>query len=469
MKDVADKKLTEEQLWLYQALSERSDIIQSKYDQLVPDNAPNYFMTAGSGISMIKLREGSTTELYLGHSAYESYTALMRVGKRVRYIVPSSLFNENENIDNDKEKGKEIIISFTSSPGCIASTDEFYVKDNRLGIASVRMHSFKYDEYKTTVTSDGVMGWMRSLASNLISTTGKEWAENSVKNSTHTDTKNTVIVDYKRFKPSGDKPKDKMRSETVLLVESYPLPITEEEKGYSITDISSDVADNRYVMIQNAPYTEKTYKALGYEIVDVSNILRFYLSRNESSRVLEAKNNLKKNSGNLKDVEDYVRSNSYKNNEFDIHPDLNISDPCAALGCHCELRDDNQSRINNMAYGIIGSNVVDRYSIRKKNYVLAAGAAPVDDVGTLSIDDLNNKAEFSHQGIPGTIMNLDYCMMAMDGENQKVIKIIMLILLILSSLAAVTGIVAAIVVFSIRYYKKRKAVKDGLSLLIYYG
>ena len=405
-------------------------------------------MTAAGPTTMVRLRTSGVKELYLGHSAYDSYAALQRMSRRVSYITP---------------QGERLWVALSTAPGCIGSTDEFYLTGNKIAVAANKIASFDATLYQA-ITPYGVMGWMRSMIASLLSTTADDWINYSTEFSTFTDTKVSTIVDYDKYDRSADDESGMTPTGTVVVLETYPAAdaTTTTTNAYVKTDVSSTLADDKYVLVQNAPYTSETYDTLGYTAAVGDNSTRiFYLGRENSSRIQNMADNYKINSSDLLSMEKMIRYNSYKTDDYAVVAGLSdVRDPCAQFGAHCELR-DNSTGLTPLAYGTVGTSIASYYSQKYKNFALSVGAAPIYKEDDMTVSDMASYVNFSHDSMDDEMMGRTYDMIAAIYERQHGIRLVMLIILVIACAIAVAGICAAIIYCIRSYLKKKSAEKQA--------
>ena len=90
-------------------------------------------------------------------------------------------------------------VSFSSYPGMLASTDDFYLTANKLVVTETTL-TIMDDNALRRMTAEGVGSWMSTVVASRLATSGEEWAELFLANSAHTYSCQWLIVDYGRFK-----------------------------------------------------------------------------------------------------------------------------------------------------------------------------------------------------------------------------------------------------------------------------
>eukprot|EP00746_Dinoflagellata_sp_MGD_P088050 gnl/MRDRNA2_/MRDRNA2_34877_c0_seq1.p1 gnl/MRDRNA2_/MRDRNA2_34877_c0~~gnl/MRDRNA2_/MRDRNA2_34877_c0_seq1.p1 ORF type:complete len:658 (-),score=126.89 gnl/MRDRNA2_/MRDRNA2_34877_c0_seq1:11-1984(-) len=124
-------------------------------------------------------------ELYFGHTTWEPFSEMTRVWKLYDFPL------------KDVSARK---ISFSSYPGCVSSTDDYYLMDNGLAITETTLNLPKEQVYsKNTRTPD----FMRIMAANRLAKGAYDWGQKMSDSATGTYSSQWLIVDYNKFK-SGE-------------------------------------------------------------------------------------------------------------------------------------------------------------------------------------------------------------------------------------------------------------------------
>lgn len=124
-------------------------------------------------------------ELYFGHTTWEPFSEMTRVWKV--YDFPLK--------DVSAKK-----ISFSSYPGCVSSTDDYYLMDNGLAITETTLNLPKEQQYSKNAR---VPDFMRIMAANRLAKGAYDWGEKMADSATGTYSSQWLIVDYTKFK-SGE-------------------------------------------------------------------------------------------------------------------------------------------------------------------------------------------------------------------------------------------------------------------------
>ncbi|KAH8320211.1 hypothetical protein KR067_003581 [Drosophila pandora] len=161
-----------------------------------PDQPKNFFLPSASMLTRIVPQENSpqTLQLLFGHSTAGSYSSMLRIQKRYQFhyhFSPNQRSNSIPGVD----------ITFTSYPGILGSTDDFYVVKGRHVQAIVGGVGIKNDNLQLWKSVDPramVPLVARVMAANRISQTRQTWANAMAKHPV-TGAKQWITVDLKKL------------------------------------------------------------------------------------------------------------------------------------------------------------------------------------------------------------------------------------------------------------------------------
>lgn len=226
-------------------------------------------------------------ELYFGHTTWEPFSEMTRVWKLYDFPL--------KNAPGAKK------ISFSSYPGCVSSTDDYYLMDNGLAITETTLNIPKEQEYSKSAR---VPDFMRIMAANRLATGAYDWGQKMADSATGTYSSQWMIVDYNKFK-SGEP----LQDGGFVVLEQAPVNNHLEdmtswlnEKGYWASydraffdDIRSHTGDNSMVYSEPKPnsflYTkDETPRAqiIRRSVHDVTNLDEFRAEMSENHGTSEA-------------------------------------------------------------------------------------------------------------------------------------------------------------------------------------
>lgn len=151
--------------------------------------APEYRAPTESGhcTGVVRLADGNS-ELYFGHTTWESFSEMTRVWKVYDFPLQGVAANK---------------ISFSSYPGCISSTDDYYLMDSGLAITETTLSIPRKQNYPSAQT---VPDFIRIMAANRLSSNAEDWVRNMVDSATGTYSSQWMVMDYKKFTPGQELP-----------------------------------------------------------------------------------------------------------------------------------------------------------------------------------------------------------------------------------------------------------------------
>eukprot|EP00770_Monocercomonoides_exilis_P003380 MONOS_3360.1-p1 / transcript=MONOS_3360.1 / gene=MONOS_3360 / organism=Monocercomonoides_exilis_PA203 / gene_product=phospholipase B / transcript_product=phospholipase B / location=Mono_scaffold00078:111356-113141(+) / protein_length=544 / sequence_SO=supercontig / SO=protein_coding / is_pseudo=false len=445
------KELSAEDLWLYQGLQDAHDVKEKIQPTQENNGIPSLFL-AGSSSMIARIEPEHQKELYVGHSAFGHYSGLWpRVTKRVKYMTC------------DK---KEVMITMTGYAGQIASQDGFYLVNKKKVVAEVRQAMLEKGGFNV-VTSDGVLGWMRVMVSNLMSAEGslEDWANTHQNSSSNTDTKSVLLIDMSKFKRGKA-----LEEGGARIIESWPGT----EMSMAIGDI---LQKSKSIVVSASPLTSIGFEGMGHK-----NFIEKTVGAEHSEEVAWLLSNDDAKGGKLRmwkrfadttadmsQLKELLRRNDFESDAESINPFTKVHDPCMAFGARCEQRpapEANSLYSPVVAAGSLDAKVVSSASAAHNNFAIVAGTIWSESSAALkpaSTDDLSKKVEFPHDYMPQNTTG-PWDMVAFDGEGTQAIRIVMIVSIAISGSICVFGIVCTVVFLVKRRLKKKKEAQKLLGV-----
>jgi len=153
----------------------------------VADTHPHVPTQSGHCTGMVHLKEDNS-EVYFGHTTWESFSEMTRVWKVYDFPLQDVAAKK---------------ISFSSYPGCISSTDDYYLMDSGLAITETTLSIPQKQNYPSF---QSVPDFMRIMAANRLSSTSEEWVRSMQDSATGTYSSQWMVMDYKKFTPGQELP-----------------------------------------------------------------------------------------------------------------------------------------------------------------------------------------------------------------------------------------------------------------------
>lgn len=142
---------------------------------------------SGHCTALARLNEDKS-ELYFGHTTWEAFSEMTRIWKV--YDFPLRGVSART-------------ISFSSYPGCVSSTDDYYLMDSGLAITETTLNIPKEQEFPA---GGHAPDFIRIMASNRLSSSGDEWVRFMADSATGTYSSQWLVMDYKKFTPGSSLP-----------------------------------------------------------------------------------------------------------------------------------------------------------------------------------------------------------------------------------------------------------------------
>jgi len=130
-------------------------------------------------------------DLLTGHATWSDYAEMNRIFKFYDFPLPDTAAHK---------------ISFSSYPGVAGSTDDWYLMDNGLAVTETTISMLsdeQYDHINDSTVKNLIPDYMRIMAANRLSKTGKDWVDMMITSATGTYSSQWMIIDYKLFKPNA--------------------------------------------------------------------------------------------------------------------------------------------------------------------------------------------------------------------------------------------------------------------------
>jgi hypothetical protein len=95
---------------------------------------------------------------------------------------------------------KDIVATFSSYPGCLSSTDDFYITNHKLMVTETTLEVIDINLYKSVKEEEKyIPNFMRVNSATFFSSTGEEWVDNFSFYNSGTYSSQWMVLDYKVF------------------------------------------------------------------------------------------------------------------------------------------------------------------------------------------------------------------------------------------------------------------------------
>jgi hypothetical protein len=203
-----------------------------------PDSEKLFHDLALSGkcSALVKIA-ADLSDIYMGHSTWDSYTAMLRIYKHYSF-----------NLTELQPAAQRV--SFSSYPGEVFSDDDFFILSSKMVILQTTNKIFN-DELFDLLTPHSVLSWQRIRAANWLATSGREWVSLLEFENSGTYNNQYMVIDLTKFTP-GEDPKQGL------------LWVAEQIPGKVIAADMTSVLSLGYWPSFNVPAFSEIYNASGY-------------------------------------------------------------------------------------------------------------------------------------------------------------------------------------------------------------
>jgi len=172
--------------------------------------------------------------------------------------------------------------SFSSYPGMIFSSDDFYILDTGLVLIETTINILNEDLYSKCNPDGTIMAWVRNLVANRISRDGAQWTQAFAKYNSGTYNNQWFVIDYNKFNPSATD----LQPGTLYVMEQIP--------GYIKIRDNTDVLEKEgYWASFNRPYFKEVnqmsmfekYANVHGEMFSYENCNRAKIFQREQSKI----------------------------------------------------------------------------------------------------------------------------------------------------------------------------------------
>ncbi|CAE7314589.1 PLBD2 [Symbiodinium microadriaticum] len=190
----------------------------------------------------------ANSDLFIGHTTWGDYSKMSRVYKYYRFDLPLS-FQSHE------------LMGFSSYPGCVSSTDDFYMMDNGLAVMDTTLEVLNPKLYSRVMDDPDrprLPKFLHVMAVNRVAKTGTQWTSMMAEQNTGTGNSQWIVVDYNRFSPGQP-----LQRNTLRIVEQVP-GMTHQ------ADITTELTSRGYWGSFNRPFFEDIRRMSGHKTAEES-------------------------------------------------------------------------------------------------------------------------------------------------------------------------------------------------------
>jgi hypothetical protein len=181
-------------------------------------------------------------DILVGHTTWDDYSKMTRVFKYYNFAL-------------DGASTMSPKIAFSSYPGVVSSTDDFYIMSSGLTVMDTSIEILNptiYDKVQEAPANPHIPNFVHLMITNRLAKNAAHWSRLLATQNTGTYASQWMVVDYNRFKPGQPVPDD-----TFWLLEAVPGTV-------HFADLSHHLRETGYWPSFNRPYFDDVREATGH-------------------------------------------------------------------------------------------------------------------------------------------------------------------------------------------------------------
>ncbi|KAL5516233.1 hypothetical protein EMCRGX_G001516 [Ephydatia muelleri] len=193
-------------------------------------------LDSGHCSALIKALPGYE-DVFMAHSTWFEYVSMNRIYKHYAFRLAD-------------QNAATKVMSFSSYPGYLSSTDDFYIMDSKLVMLETTnsiLNSSLYD----SATPKALLAWHRVRLANWLATGGEQWAGYISEYNSGTYNNQYMVLDLKKITL-----KSNIADDALWVVEQIP--------GYVASGDQTPILRTGYWASYNIPFYEYVYNVSGY-------------------------------------------------------------------------------------------------------------------------------------------------------------------------------------------------------------
>lgn len=347
-----------------------------------PSKVWNRLMRGSRCSAMIKIvtdAEENITDLYAGHNAWSDYSEAYRTIKH--YSLDFKDYRNNTH---------KIETTFSSYPGALSSTDDYYVTNNRLLVTETTLEVIDINLYDSVKKANKyIPNFMRVNSATFFSMSAEEWVTNFSYLNSGTYSSQWMVLDYKVF--------DKVKGSKVANNQKKLLYVLEQTPGSIIQhDVSDYLFNNTYFASFNRAFFSETEDSLNMQLIKSLYGDTFSFQESSRGKIFKHLEGGVKNFTNFKNV---LRYNGFKDesSEASFPDDPSRSNPGHGISARFDLED---KELNNLS-GAIDCKLTNSDMIQKVTSVIVSGPTTENNPNLVPFDwDDYKDLDIRHVGLP---------------------------------------------------------------------
>jgi len=220
----------------------RADGVNATEDPLDDAHWEQRVERTGHCSALIKLMPGNK-DVYVGHTTWDDYSKMTRIFKYYNFPFDGAATMASK-------------IAFSSYPGVISSTDDFYTMSSGMVVMDTSieiLNPFIWDKVEDFPGKPHIPNFVHLMITNRLAKNGPHWTRLFSTQNTGTYISQWMVVDYNRFRTGEPVPDD-----FFWLLEAVP--------GMThAADMSHHLRDNGYWPSMNRPYFDDIREVTGHK------------------------------------------------------------------------------------------------------------------------------------------------------------------------------------------------------------
>lgn len=202
-------------------------------------------VSSGRCSALVRVTE-MNHDVFMGHATWDDYSKMTRVFKYYKIFLDGA-----DTIANH--------IAFSSYPGALSSTDDFYITDSGLSIMETSLIVLRPEAWDTITTLPYTPNFMHLMATTRLANGAANWVQLLTGMNSGTYTSQWMVMDYNQFVPNQPIPDN-----AFWVAEMVPGAV-------QAMDMSAYLRTHRYWPSYNRPYFPETRNAAGYQAAEASH------------------------------------------------------------------------------------------------------------------------------------------------------------------------------------------------------
>jgi hypothetical protein len=223
------------------ALVKHNDTDSSWLANLTDANWERRLARHGHCSSLVRLSPNNR-DLFVGHTTWNDYAKMTRIWKYYNFKLPGSL-------------AATTLMGFSSYPGCVSSTDDFYIMDSGLSVMDTSLEILNpviYNRVAEFPANKHIPNFMQVMVVNRLARSAGHWTTLFTERNNGMNSAQWTIVDYNQFTPGGTIGHDLLR-------------VVEQVPGYSRhADMSAELLTKGYWASYNRPFFNEVRDMTGH-------------------------------------------------------------------------------------------------------------------------------------------------------------------------------------------------------------